>query len=149
MASLRDTIRLALEGDATLTAILTGGVYDASELDREGLSLSDVSKQADGVRIKPTAVLRWRGSNPTDQSDFIPGVESRFMEVWVYADQGYATIDSAIRRIKTLLDLHYFTSDNEGLTYLRWAGDIGEIEAPELGNATADRSRYQIILVRK
>lgn len=149
MASLRDTLRLALQADATLTAILTGGIWDAATLDREGLSLADVAKDTNGVRIKPAAVLRFRGSNPTDQSDTIVGAESRFFEVWVYADSGYATIDSAIRRIKALFDLHYFTSDNEGLTYLRWAGDIGEIEAPELGNATADRSRYQIILVRK
>lgn len=149
MAALRDTLRTTLEGDSTLMAILTGGVWDASELDRQGLSLADVAKQADGVRIKPCALIRFRGANPTVQSDFIPGIEHRFFDVLGYADAGYAIVDSALRRIKVLFDLKYFTSDNEGLTYVRWAGDLGEFVDDQLGGAAADRSRYQVILIRK
>lgn len=149
MASLRDTIRLALEGDSAYMLISTGGVVDMSETDREGLSLSDVPKQADGVRIKTISALRFRGSNPTDQSDTIIGIEHRFFNLWVYSDQGYTDIDNALRRAKALFDLKYFTADNEGIVYLRWAGDLSDFNEDALGGAAAGSSRYQIILVRK
>ncbi len=95
MASLQDTIRLALEGDATLTAILTGGIFDASELDREGLSLGDV--QDTNNKVKPCAVLRWRGSNPTGPTDRL-NAEARFLEVYLYEDMGTVNIEAARRR---------------------------------------------------
>ena len=35
MVTLESAVKAVLEGDATLTAILTGRIYDASELNRE------------------------------------------------------------------------------------------------------------------
>ncbi len=146
MASLQDTIRLALEGDATLTAILTGGIFDASELDREGLSLGDV--QDTNNKVKPCAVLRWRGSNPTGPTDRL-NAEARFLEVYLYEDMGTVNIEAARRRIKQLLHRQSFLATNFGLVWLRWAGDQGEFSADELGGASADMARFEVTLTRK
>ncbi len=148
MATLKDAVRTTLEGDATLSAILTGGVYDASEVERDGVTADNVQRDANG-RVKPFAVLRWRGSAP----DFVLGTheaERRYLEVWLYEDTGYTNIDAAERRIKTLLHRKTFAdTDNEGLAWARWVHDLGESSADELGGASASMSRYEIVLTRK
>jgi hypothetical protein len=145
MATLQAVIKGALTGDVTLMATLTGGIFDASVLDREGLDLATV-QDANG-RLKPCGVLRWRGSNPIDPA--VLPAEQRFLEVWLYEDQGTANIETAKRLIKALLHYKLFQADNCGLAWLEWAGDLGETTADELGGASADRSRFAVTLTRK
>jgi hypothetical protein len=98
-------------------------------------------------RIKPCAVLRWRGSNPTGP-DILPA-ELKFLEVWFYEDQGYSNVEEAKRLVKGLLHRKLFRADYYGLISFEWAGDLGELTADELGGASADRTRYAITLTRK
>jgi hypothetical protein len=147
MASLQDTIRLGLEADGSLTTILTGGIFDASELDREGLSLGDVQDPTT-KKVKPCAVLRWRGSSPTGPTDRL-NAEARFLEVYLYEDMGTVNVEAAKRRLKQLLHRQSFLAANFGLVWLRWAGDFGEFSADELGGASADMARFEVTLTRK
>lgn len=147
MATLQDTVRLYLEGQISLTMILTGGIFDASEMDREGMDLETV-RDATTKRLKPWAELRWRGSNPTGPTDRL-NAETRFLEVWLYEDMGYANIEAAKRIVKQLLHRKVFAADNYGLVWLRWAGDLGEFVADEMGGASGDRCRFELTLTRK
>jgi hypothetical protein len=149
MPSLRDTIRTTLVNDVTLAGILTGGIYDADQLDREGIEQSTIRDSQ--LRIKPFAVLRWRASNPFGP-EVLPA-EERFVEIYFYEDSGTAGIEAAKTRTKTLLHRKYFTATGTGIVFVTWAGDLGEIPpgeaGRELGNSSADRSRYAVILTRR
>lgn len=147
MATLRNVIRTTLEGNAGLTALLTGGIYDASELPREGLTPTNTAAAFDANgRLKPTAILRWRGAAPTETEPI--GEERRFVEIYVYQDQGYEVIDSAIALIKPLLHRQEFSADGLRFVSLRWAGDLGEMVADELQSASMNRSRYEVVVLR-
>jgi hypothetical protein len=145
MGALRPDFRLLLENDTALSSTLTGGIFDATELGRNGLQIEQV-QDAQG-RIKPCAVIRWRANNPFPPEP-IPA-ERQFVEVYLYEDTGYTNIEAAIKRMKTLLHRKYIISTDHGLAWVRWAGDLGEMEAEELGNCPMNRSRFEIIKTRK
>lgn len=150
MPSLRETVRTTLTGDVTLSGILTGGIYDADQLDRGGIDKSAIRDT--NLRLKPFVVLRWRASNP--YGPLPVNAEQRFFEVWFYEDGGTESIEQAKARIKTLLHRKYFNNvDSTGLVYTEWAGDLGEVPpgeaGKEFGNSSADRSRFMVIFTRQ
>lgn len=145
MTTLREAFKAALEGDATLVAILTGGIYDSDELGRTGLTPDSVAREADGVTMKPAAVIRWRGENQSAlKTDTIS--ERRFVELYLYADRGHAVLEQAKQRAKALLHRRQLgpTDDGLGLNFILWVDSRGEFVADELQGAAADRLRFVV-----
>ena len=157
MATLAAALKARLTGDTTLTpalptgtplmAILTGGVLDVDSLGRQGLTPTSAPRLADGVTLAPCAVLRWRTSGQYG----LRNAERRMLMVWFYDDRGQATIEQAMRRVKDLLHRYEIgpTTDGYGLNFVKWAGDVRELVAEELGDAAAAYSRYSIDLTRR
>lgn len=142
MALLIDALRTTLEADATFTGPLTGGVYDASELGKDG-SLPTSVFDSRG-RIAPCVIIRWRGASPSTISKF---TEQRYAELWFYAEgtTGRVAIETAKARAKTLLHEQLLSGvTGTGGNYLEWISDQGEFAAEEYQNAAADMSRYLV-----
>lgn len=147
MATLEAATKTLLTGDATLMAILTGGLHDAADMDRDGWTLDNVERTPTG-RIKPFGVVRWGSDNPFGPlGNYVAG--RRFLNLWLYEDTGLDNIRAAKRRAKTLLHRQYFSTDNEGLVRLKWAGNLGEGVADELGGASCERIRFEVIYTDK
>lgn len=142
MGVLRDEFRAKLESDATYTALMTGGVYDASELGEDG-SLPTSVFDSRG-RMTPCTIIRWRNANQGSISEF---TEGRYAELWFYAkgQTGAATIETAKARAKVLLHRVLLTGvTGTGLNFVEWINDQGEFAAEEYQNAAADMSRYLV-----
>lgn len=146
MATQRDALRVYLEADPTLTGILTGGIYDASELDQNGLPDGGLLMDARG-RYLPWVVIRWRTANATE---IIRHSERRFVEVYFYDQTGYANIEAAKRQVKALLDGHPVGgADDAQMNTFHWVSDLGDFVADEYEGAAADRSTYYVDYTRK
>jgi hypothetical protein len=107
--SFESEIAAILNADATLLLLLTGGVHTASTVGPLGINSGTVAAAFDANGyLKPTALVRQRNKVPTgDVLDFDAQIESarQIVEVWLYADSGagYATLDTAAARVRTLL----------------------------------------------
>lgn len=147
MATLTAKIRTALEADSALTTLVAGGIYDASELPREGLTLSNAVKLGDGIRLATAIVLRWRASGMYQNQ--MLSAERRLLEVWMYTDSDYSILEQVKARVKVLLDQQYWLTDDFVLANSLWSGDMGEFRAAELNNAAADRAAFYFVLARQ
>ena len=152
MASLKATTLALLNADTALVTIFTGGFFDADGLPNNGLTFDTISKEANGVTIKPTGVLRWRARNPVRGPNY---AVRRFVEIYLYDDpvHGRENIDYAMRRIFELLHQKYISgTSNEGFAYFVWAGDMDEMpndDKDDVLMANMGRSRYQVDMTRK
>ncbi len=107
MSSREAEFVAAMQADTTLMATLTGGVYAAGSLGREGLTREAApgAFAADGW-LKPAAVVRQRGLVPDGAvRDAGSGDTSavQVVEIYLYQDAGYAAIDVALDRLYALL----------------------------------------------
>ena len=134
--SAYSAILAALQGDATLAGILTGGLYD-------GTVINDISRQATPAaydeysELKPCAIVKSETQAPAGpHSD-----SSRlFVTIWLYQQSGSADIDVA--RIRAYHLLHRSTvAGSDGLWDVRHFNDLLGIELQALG-APAIMSRY-------
>lgn len=107
--SYESEIATILDADATLDALLTGGIHQSSTAGPLGITreATPTAFDANGY-LKPSALVRQRNRVPTgDVLDFDDQLESmrQIVEVWLYADSGagYTTLDTAAARIRTLL----------------------------------------------
>lgn len=139
--SIRTDIRETLAADATLAAILTGGIYDASELPEDGLTPSGVPGAFDAVgRLSPVAVVRF---STMTETELIGASKRRFFQIWIYDDVGYANIDTAQARCRVLLHRRKrFKTDGGTVYYTTWVDDTDEMRAEELGGKPMGMSRY-------
>lgn len=141
MATLQEAVIAVLEGDPTLAGLITGGIFDAVDMDRDGWTLSDVERTASG-RVKPFAVLRWGADRPGGGL-LTSGRQS--VEVFFYADAGYSVIRQAKRQAIKLLHLAAFTTDFESIARARWvSGGLGDTTAPELGGLPVNSARFDV-----
>ena len=137
---MRTHIRTRLEADATLIAILTGGIYDASELPEDGLTPAAAPGAYTGTRLKPCAVIRFRNQNETQ---IVGASKRRFFEIYFYQGVGQSSIDAAAARCRTLLHPHARSKTTAGqVYYTTWMDDAGDLVADELGGAAMSYSRY-------
>ena len=102
-----DEIAALLEADATLLAILTGGIYTSGTVGVDGITRAAAPDafDADGWLL-PCALVKQRGNVTTsDVRDYDAQVSSatQVVEVWFYEDRGYTNIDAAMARVRTLL----------------------------------------------
>jgi hypothetical protein len=102
--SIVSAIETLLEADATLVAILTGGIHDTGEITRQ---LAPAAFNANN-EIKPCALLK--SSNELAMQNKIQAVQTPLV-IYLYQRSGYTAIDAALARIHTLLEqLHIGTS---------------------------------------
>ena len=96
-----------LEADATLLATATGGVWDFDETGRLGLSRQSTPAAFDAnLTIKPCILVKSRSTNPDyiladDANKYVSTRE--ILEIWLYQDSGYSTIETMKLRIHILL----------------------------------------------
>lgn len=107
--SFESEVAVVLAADATLMAILTGGVHVSATVGPRGITRETTPTAFDASGwLKPCALVRQRNRVPTsDVLDYDAKIESarQIVEVWLYNDQGsgYATLDTAAARVRTLL----------------------------------------------
>ena len=97
--------------DATLAAILTGGVHLFDDLGGQGLNRIQVAqafKNKTTGRLNPVCVIYEADDIPTGEAVDMPtGFTSLLVPIvgWIYDDPavGYTTIDAAQKRMYTLL----------------------------------------------
>ena len=130
------TILAALQGDTTLAGILTGGLYDGTEI-------NDISRQATPAaydeysELKPCAILKPETQAPAGPH---PDGSRLYVTIWFYQQAGSAAIDAA--RIRAYHLLHRTTQvGSDGLWDVRHANDLLGIEMQALG-VPAIMSRY-------
>lgn len=112
MADYESLIRARLAGDAPLLAILTGGIYAAAAVGRDGISREKAATAAafnqtpPNYALKPCAlVTAWERVYTDDIQDIDLGNVSfrQRVRVQFYEDVGYANIEAAMDRAFTLL----------------------------------------------
>lgn len=134
--SAYSAILAALQGDATLAGILTGGLYD-------GTVINDISRQAtptaydDYSELKPCAILKPETQAPAGPH---PDGSRLYVTLWFYQQSGSAAIDAG--RVRAYHLLHRATlAGSDGLWDVRHANDLLGIELQALG-VPAIMSRY-------
>lgn len=103
--------------DATLTAILTGGVHQAGLVGLEGITRDSTPAAFSGGYLLPCALVKQRGNVPTlDVVDYLAQHTSarQIVEVWLYQDApAYTAIDAAVARLYILMQGHRFADTFE------------------------------------
>lgn len=145
MATLRAAFKAALTGDATLMALLTGGVLDAQDLNFTGEGAYEAPRESDGVRLKPHAVIRWGERSPQGSAIKVRG-KLETVEAYVYQDTGFDVIEGAIIRMESLLCDTYLQTDDRALAHITEGSfTSGELPAEELGNAACKFVRFFVV----
>jgi len=123
MTTLRQAVVALLEADATLMAILTGGVYDRREINR---TLTPAAYDVRG-QLRPCAVVTISATTPETIPD--RPFETVFFQVWLYEAEGnhYAAIGPAADRIRALLHTKTVTITGTGAVHeIRHADGLGD-----------------------
>lgn len=98
--------------DATLMAILTGGVYISATTGPLGISRDATPAAFDATGyLLPCALVRERALVPDNavRDGMTQTVSAgQVVEVWVYEDRGYTAIDAALARLFVLLEGYQF-----------------------------------------
>lgn len=105
--SLLAAIEAVLEADATLVAILTGGVYNSRDLGAAFINETDtpaafgtLASSGGLVQLKPCAVVSASsGPTPVDVCG-----RQEWVKIGVYDKSGYANTEAALDRIHALLN---------------------------------------------
>lgn len=135
-----------MTGDATLMAILTGGVHQSGAVGIEGITRETVAAAFDANGyLKPCALVAQRGDIPTgDVVDYLAQVTSnrQIVEIWVYQDApSYTAIDAALARLRTLFFGHWFSDTFE----IRLANVLDrERDEGSLSGASMARQDWQV-----
>lgn len=141
--SLEAEFKTAMEADATLMAILTGGVYTSSEAGRDGITRTDTPDAFD-TYLLPCALVKQRGLIPDGVvSDTIEQLAStvQVVEIWLYEDSGYANIDLALAQ----LFITFFGNQLNGSFELTLINTIDrETDSGQLNGASMARQDWQV-----
>lgn len=105
MASRENAFATRMEADATLMAVLTGGVYEAGEIGVEGISRETTPAAFSSGYLLPSALVRQRTLVPDgivyDELEQDTSLR-QVVEIWLYEDTGFTNIDLATARLFTL-----------------------------------------------
>lgn len=148
MAELQAATLSALVADATLSALATGGVYDAQTLGRKELEISDLQVGTNPM-IQPAVFIRWTTETPMPPD--VIEVYDAYCEIFFYQHEGYDIIRQMRARVYELLHRNRVTIDGPGPAYhfgFNWAGSVLESEDESLAGASMERDRYQSDLIR-
>lgn len=140
--TIRAKIKGVLEADTTLTGILTGGIYDASELPQDGLTPEAVPGAYSGVRLLPCAVIRF---STRSETQIVGASKRQFFFIWFYQHVGYDQIELAMARCRALLHPHVQHKTTGGkVIYTTFVDDDADLVADELDGAAMARSRFYV-----
>jgi hypothetical protein len=150
MATLKADIKAAIA--SATTAILTGGIFDSNEIyadnDTDGGGYDWANGQGlftNGVTLKPHGILRWGENNAYQVDSPKLAAEREFLEIYLYDNASYSTIDAAKVAIKTALhDQIYYPSDR-GLAHLQYVFFSRELKAPEYQYKPMKFLRFSVI----
>lgn len=142
-----EAIRDVLAGDATLAALLVGGMYTFAETGRSGISrasLADAFASAGGF-LQPCAVIKAGEVTASEAIRDSAAGSVRRVEVYLYDDgdasgSDYMTINAARDRAVGLLD-HVWI---EGAGWLRLVGGADEGRDPKLNGAAVVRVDFEV-----
>lgn len=92
-------------GGTALMATLTGGVFTKGEVGREGITRESAAGAFTDGFLRPCALVKQRGLVPDgrirdEETQAISGTQ--VIEVYLYEDSGYTSIDAAISRLVKL-----------------------------------------------
>ncbi len=139
---LSEAIRDVLADDATLAALLVGGIYSFEQTGRNGISRV-TTPAAYSDFLLPCAVVKV-GDLKAEAAirDSVAGTR-QIVAVYLYddGDNGYGTILTARDWIVGLLDRMWI--DGAGLT--RRVGGADELRDPKLNNAALVRLDFEVI----
>ena len=122
MATLRGALKTAIEDDATLAGLLTGGVYDPREINR---TTTPDAYDANGA-LKPCAVVALEGASPLGHREW--AFEQVFVVVYLYEEEGngYASIGQAGLPLRTLLNNQALSTDDGNVHHIQHADSLGD-----------------------
>jgi len=118
---MRETIRGALAADGVVSALLVGGVYEATEISRQ---LTPSAFDGDG-EILPCALVKIEQEAQHGPYRREALSARMYAVVYVYQRAGYGVVDVALARIRTLL---HGAKLGSGTWAIAWAGDSGDLE---------------------
>lgn len=143
MASDAKEIVDYLSTDATLVALLTGGLYCLEDVGQEGITFSNTPSAWDGPNLKPCLVVKGRDTMPTREIvDEVEQVMSyrRIIQIFIYAELGEDTLEQAAQLVyNNLQNKSPFT----GAVMILFGGDAGR-QAEELAGANFVRQDYML-----
>ena len=147
--SRESEVATRLRADATLVALVPGGIYTVGDLGEAGITDPKTTPNAWlGGRLRPTVIVRARAPVPSfglvNLRDGLASA-SQMLEVYAYARQNHGVLTQVQDRIYTLLQ--GYALDAAWPTV--WTGSLGPLPAPELGDADMSRSEYQIVTIRR
>lgn len=135
--------------DATLVAILTGGVWKKETTGLEGITRETAAAAFDVAGyLRPTALVRQRDIVP-DGAVRDPMAQkastSVVIEIWLYEDRGYTNIDAAMSRLFTLFEGYQFSDSFE----VQWVNTVDRLrDMGSLKGASLARMDWQVTGVR-
>lgn len=136
-----------MEADATLMAILTGGVYTKGATGVEGITRETAAAAFDGSGwLKPCALVRERDLVPDGAVRDPMAQQSsagQVVEIWLYDDAGagYSAIQSAKDRLYALFEGYQFADSLE----VAWANSLGNLrDLGALKNAAMSRIDFVV-----
>lgn len=141
-----------LEADATLMALLTGGVFTKESTGVEGITRETATSAFDANGyLKPCALIRERELVP-DNAVRDPMAQktsaAQVVEVWLYADAGagYTAISSAKDRIYTMLEGYQFSGDGFEVQWVNSLGNLRDMGA--LKNSCMSRIDFIVYSIK-
>lgn len=135
---MRDAIKTLLENDATLMAILTGGLHTATEISRQDTpGAFDASDE-----ILPCALLQFGSETPVAP---YPHGATLYFSLMFYERSGYTNIEAARARAYLLLHRQKVTPATGACWGIRHADDVLDQEDTALGCSLAISRYYGVI----
>jgi len=139
------TIKAVLAADATLTGILTGGIYTYRETGRLGISRTTTPNAFLDGFLRPTALIKGRqelADGEIQDSDGQFSTTRQVIEIYLYddGDNNYSTLETARTRIYALLQNKQLT----GIAEIVFVGDIDDLREQELDNAALLRQDWLV-----
>lgn len=128
-----------LQADATLAALLTGGVHEA-EISRQ----TTPGAFNEFAELKPCATVRAETMTPWGPHERSARL---YVLVWFYQQTGYAEIAAARRRVYDLLHRQRFVATDERIYDVVHTDDLLETDEPAL-NVSMERSRFMATVQR-
>lgn len=147
MTTLREAVKAVLVGDATLTALATGGVHDMDSVGHEGLTRKTLMVSGQ-VEIRPGIYIVWSSVVPFGKAQATIRANRVFFEVYFYQDTGFDVCEQMRKRVKELLNYQTVTPNepaDEWCHQFIWAGDVVGVRDDRM-SASMERSRYQAIV---
>jgi len=142
--AISESIRDVLAADATLTALLVGGIYSYAQTRRNGISrVTTPDAYEAGGFLRACAIIKASDAKSAASiRDSAAGLRQT-VTVYLYddGDNGYGAILAARDRAVALLDRVWI----DGVGYLRRIGGADDERDPKLNNAALARVDFEIV----